>query len=165
MLAVIMTAVLGVVAIGAVLFFFVLRGEDDPKPAANNTPTVQSTPTPEPDATEAPAKQAPAPTKETALIAVYNGTGAEGLAKQQTTLLEQDGYPKDNLATDNTPPDQQRQASVVMYRRGSKAVATQVGESLGITTVQQLDDATQQLIVNDPKKWNVVVIVGQDKTN
>jgi hypothetical protein len=164
MLAVILTAVVGIIVIGGALFF-VLRGGDDPKPAANNSPTVQSTSTPEPDATEAPAKQTPAPTKDTALVAVYNGTVSEGLAAQQTALLQQEGYPKDNLGTDNTPPDQQRQTSVVMYRRGSKAVATQVGEALGITSVQQLDDATQQLIANSPKKWNVVVIVGNDKTN
>ncbi|WP_028065369.1 LytR C-terminal domain-containing protein [Solirubrobacter soli] len=165
MLAVILTAIVGVIAIGAVLFFFVLRGGDEPKTAANNTPKVETTSTPAPDATEAPAKQTPAPTKDTALIAVYNGTGIEGLAKQQTELLRQEGYPQDNLAADNAPPDQPRQSSVVMYRRGSKTVAAQVADTLGISAVQQLDDATQQLIANSPKKWNVVVIVGNDKTN
>ena len=165
MLAVIVTAVIGLIVIGGALFF-VLRSGDDNTPAAGGTPTVQPTSTPEADATQAPAKEeTPAPTKQTALIAVYNGTVSEGLAAQQTQLLEEEGYPKDNLGTDNAPPDQQRQTSVVMYRRGSKAVATQVGDTLGISAVQQLDEATQQLIANSGKKWNVVVIVGNDKTN
>ena len=63
------------------------------------------------------------------------------------------------------PAEQQRQTSVVMYRRGAKTAASGVAESLGITDVQQLDGATQALIANSPKKWNVVVIVGNDKTN
>jgi hypothetical protein len=163
MLAVILTAVIGIVVIGGALFYF-LGGGDDNKPATAGTPQVQATSSPEPQATAAP-KQTPAPTKQTALIAVYNGTGIEGLAKQQADLLRQEGYPDDNLATDNAPPDQPRQTSVVMYRRGSKTVATQVAETLGISAVQQLDEATQQLIANSGKKWNVVVIVGNDKTN
>jgi hypothetical protein len=164
MMAVILTAVIGVIVIGGALFFALRGGDDDPARTAG-TPSVQTTPTPEPDATEAPAKETPAPTKQTALIAVYNGTGIEGLAKQQADLLRTEGYPEGNLATDNAPPDQPRATSVVMYRRGSKAVAAQVGETLGISAVQQLDDATQQLIANSGKKWNVVVIVGNDKTN
>jgi hypothetical protein len=169
MLAVILTAIIGVIVIGGALFF-VLRGGDgdDAKSGGSGSPTVVRTPTPEADATEAPAKQTPAPTKSTALVAVYNGTGVEGLAKQQSELLHQDGFPTANLGTDTAPatsPASQRQTSVVMYRRGSKAVASDVGESLGITDIQQFDDATQQLIANTGKKWNVVVIVGQDKTN
>src|SRR4051794_1167653 len=163
MLAVILTAVIGIIVIGGALFL-VLRGGGDKPQAANNQPIVQPTSTPAPDATQAP-KPAAVPTKQNALIAVYNGTVSEGLAAQQTQLLQEDGYPKGNLGTDNTPPDQQRQTSVVMYRQGSKAVATQVGQSLGITDVQQFDDATQRLIANAPKKWNVVVVVGNDKTN
>jgi hypothetical protein len=52
-----------------------------------------------------------------------------------------------------------------MYRRGAKTAASGVGESLGITDVQQLDDATTQLIANSRSKWDVVVIIGNDKTN
>ena len=162
MLAVILTAVIGVLVLGAAIFF-VTRGGDD-TPASKETPQVQTTPTAEAEATEA-ATQTPAPTKETALIAVYNGTPQDGLAGTFRDQLKAEGYPEGNLAADTAPPEQQRQTSVVMYRRGAKTAAQGVAESLGITDVQQLDDATQALIANSPKKWNVVVIVGNDKTN
>ena len=162
MLAVILTAVIGVLVLGAAIFFVTRSGDDTP--AEKETPQVQTTPTAEPDATEA-ATQTPAPTKETALIAVYNGTPQDGLAGTFRDQLKAEGYPEGNLAADTAPPEQQRQTSVVMYRRGAKTAAQGVAESLGITDVQQLDDATQALIANSPKKWNVVVIVGNDKTN
>jgi LytR cell envelope-related transcriptional attenuator len=162
MLAVILTAIVGVIVIGGALFF-VLRGGDEPQTKAN-APKVQTTPTPEAEATEAPAKQTPAPTKQTALIAVYNGTTQDGLAGTFRDQLKSEGYPEDNLGAD-TARGSQRQTSVVMYRRGAKTAASGVAEALGITDVQQFDDATQQLIVNSPKKWNVVVIIGNDKTN
>src|SRR4051794_31579175 len=163
MLAVILTAVVGVIVIGGALFF-VLRGDDDKPPTANSGPVVQATSTPAPAATQAP-KPAAAPTKQNALIAIYNGTTQEGLAATFRDQLRTEGYPDKNLAVDTAPPESQRQTSVVMYRPGAKTAASGVAESLGITDVQQFDDATQQLIANSPKKWNVVVIVGTDKTN
>jgi hypothetical protein len=163
MLAVILTAVIGIIVIGGALYF-VLRGGDE-TPQKANAPTVQSTSTPAPDATKAPPKEAPAPTKQTALIAVYNGTTQDGLAGTFRDQLKAEGYPEGNLGADTAPPESQRQTSVVMYRRGAKTAAAGVAESLGITDVQQFDDATQQLIANSGKKWNVVVIVGNDKTN
>lgn len=158
LLAVVLIGVAGVLALAAVVFLFTRSdGNDEPTP-----PPRVSTATPEARATAAPT-QAPAPTKETALVAVYNGTPQTGLAAQQSELLQQDGFPKDNLGTDNTPPEQQSQTSAVMFRRGSKAVASQVAETLGITVIKQFDDATQALIANTQKKWDVVVIVGADK--
>ena len=125
----------------------------------------RSTRPPHRSAAKSTPKAAPAPTKETALIAIYNGTPQDGLAGTFRDQLKAEGYPEGNLAADTAPPEQQRQTSVVMYRRGAKTAASGVAESLGITDVQQLDDATQALIANSPKKWNVVVIVGNDKTN
>jgi hypothetical protein len=166
MLAVVLTAIIGVIVIGGALFF-VLRGDggdDGATTAGSKAPTVEKTSTP--DATEAPPKQStPAPSKRTALIAIYNGTIQEGLAANLKDQLTDEGYPDGNLAVDTAPASSQRTTSVVMYRRGSKTVATGVAEALGITDVQQFDDATQQLIANTGKKWNVVVIAGQDKTN
>ena len=161
MVAVIVTAVVGVLVLGGAVFFFT-RGGDDPPNTADNGPQIETTPTAE--ATSTP-KPAPAPTKETALIAIYNGTPQDGLAGTFRDQLKAEGYPEGNLAADTAPPEQQRQTSVVMYSRGAKTAASGVAESLGITDVQQLDDATQALIANSPKKWNVVVIVGNDKTN
>ena len=95
-------------------------------------------------------------------VFVLNGNGRNGAASAEAATLSGLGY---RVPGKGNAKRQDYATSVVMYRRGSKAVAAQVAESLGIASVQQLDDATQQLIVNDPKKWNVVVIVGQDKTN
>jgi hypothetical protein len=65
---------------------------------------------------------------------------------------------------DNAPPEQQRATSVVMYRSGAKPAADEVALALDIKDVQEFDDDTQALIANAPKEWNVVVIVGQDKS-
>jgi hypothetical protein len=160
-LAFVLTGV-AIVAVVLVGLFFVTRGGDDPK--APPKPNVVATPTPEATA-RARATEAAAPTRDTALIGVYNGTGQTGLARTEADLLVGEGYPENNLGVDTAPPAQQRQTSVVFYRRGSKPVATGVAEALGISDIQQLDDATTSLIANAPKKWNVVVIVGADKTS
>jgi len=162
MAAVIVTAVVGVLVLGGAVFFFTRGSDDGGGNTAATGPQIETTPTAE--ATSTP-KAAPAPTKETALIAIYNGTPQDGLAGTFRDQLKAEGYPEGNLAADTAPPEQQRQTSVVMYSRGAKTAASGVAESLGITDVQQLDDATQALIANSPKKWNVVVIVGNDKTN
>jgi len=162
MAAVIVTAVVGVLVLGGAVFFFTRGSDDGGGNTAATGPQIETTPTAE--ATSTP-KAAPAPTKETALIAIYNGTPQDGLAGTFRDQLKAEGYPEGNLAADTAPPEQQRQTSVVMYRRGAKTAASGVAESLGITDVQQLDGATQALIANSPKKWNVVVIVGNDKTN
>jgi hypothetical protein len=161
MFAVVLTAIVGVIVIGGAIFLFTRGGDSDAPPPK---PNVQATTTPQAKATRAPSEP-PAPTKETALIAVYNGTTQEGLAGTMKDQLAQDGFPDKNLGVDNTPPDQQRATSVVAYRRGSKSVATSVASTLGITAIQQFDDATESLIVNTGKKWNVVVVLGTDKTN
>jgi hypothetical protein len=163
MVLVVVVAIIGVLVIGGTLFF-VLRGSGGDNAKAPTTGKVITTPTPEASATKAPT-QAPAPTKATALIAVYNGTSQDGLAGTIRDQLRTDGYPDNHLGADTAPPEQQRTTSVVMYRRGAKTAAQGVAESLGINAVQQLDQATQTLIANAPKKWNVVVIVGSDKTN
>src|SRR5690606_10651032 len=121
------------------------------------------TPTPEAEGTPAPTT-VPAPTKETALVGVYNSTGQQGLAKQQKELLLSEGYQDKNIGVDDVRDGQVRQASVAMYRRGAKPVATGVAETLGISTVQQFDDTAKALAANAPQTWDVVVIVGNDKT-
>ena len=161
MLAVILTAVIGIIVIGGAIFL-VTRGGGGDDQAANTAPKVETTPTPSAESTKTPT---PAPTKETALIAIYNGTTQEGLAATIRDQLKTDGYREKNLGVDTAPPESQRQTSIVMYRRGAKTAASGVGESLGITDVQQLDEATTQLIANSRSKWDVVVIIGNDKTN
>ncbi len=61
-------------------------------------------------------------------------TGPRG--QTSATCSSPTAIPKDNLGTDTAPPEQQRQTSVVMYRRGAKAAAEQVADALGITDGQ-----------------------------
>jgi hypothetical protein len=169
MAAVVAIAIVGVLLIGGTVFFVTRGGDDDKTPSG---PTVESTPTPDAGSggkrggkatpTSTPST---APTKTTAQIAIYNGTPQVGLAADEQGELTAEGYPKANIAVDTAPPEQQRPTSVVFYRRGAKTAASGVADTLGITAVQLMDDATQALIANSPKKWNVVVIVGSDKTN
>jgi hypothetical protein len=163
--AVVLTAIIGVLILAACVFVLtqVLGGDEPTTPAPANK---VETPTPEAGSTATPAKTTtPAPTKNTVLVGVYNGTGQTGLAASFQQMLVDEGYPKDNLGADTAPAESQRQTSVVMYRRGAKPAAQQVADALGITDIKQIDDATQTLIANAPKRWDVVAIIGADKTN
>jgi hypothetical protein len=51
-----------------------------------------------------------------------------------------------------------------MYDEDSKAAADDVASALDIRDVQPIDEATQGMITGGPKDWNVVVIVGADKS-
>jgi hypothetical protein len=165
---VIITAVVGVLVLaGAVFGITRLTGNDDEP--AQPRPNVVGTPTPDDgagggDAPAATATAEPSVTKANALVGVYNATGANGLAAGQAKLLTDEAYPADNVGTGNTD---QRQTSVVLYARGARSAAQGVADVLGITEVKQLadDPAAQVLVEQAEKKWNVVAIVGADKTN
>jgi hypothetical protein len=163
--AVVLTAVLGILILGGIAFGLTrLLGGDDNQPA--KPPTVAST-TPEPPAqgTGTPeSTAAPTLTKDTIKVAVYNGTVQPGLAGSIKDQLVHQGYPEGNVGADTYTPDQQREASVAMYRRGARAAAQAVAKDLGIASIQLIDSATQQLIDQSGNKWDVVVIVGADKS-
>jgi hypothetical protein len=159
-----LTAIVGVLILAACVFVLtqVLGGDE---PTTKAPPNTVETPTPEAGSTAAPTKTAtPAPTKDTVLVGVYNGTGQTGLAKSFQQMLIDDGYPEDHLGADTASAESQRQTSVVMYR-GAKPAAQQVADVLGITDIKQIDAATQTLIANAPTRWDVVAIIGADKTN
>jgi hypothetical protein len=147
--------VLAAVALG---FVFLSRGED-PKP---QPPNVAPTPTEEAGSRATPAPEAPA--KDNVLVGVYNGTGATGLAAEFKGQLVQEGYPDGNLGVGNVPPELLRQTSVVMYAEGAKAAAEELAAALDIRDVQRIDQPTQGMIRDAPKDWNVVVIIGADKS-
>jgi hypothetical protein len=157
--------VVGVLVLGGIAFGLTqLLGGDDNQPAkpprvAANTPEppAQGTGTPQATAT-------PALTKDTMKVAVYNGTVQYGLAGSIRDQLVNLGYPVDHLGADTYTPNQQRQASVAMYERGDRAAAQTVAKDLGISSVQLIDSATQQLVQQSGKQWDVVVIVGADKS-
>jgi hypothetical protein len=124
---------------------------------------ANTTPAPSPKAT-ATAQATPALTKANMHVAVYNGTTVYGLAGGVRDQLINLGYPQDNVGADTYTPNQQRQASVVMYERGDRTAAATVARNLNISDVRLIDSATQQLIDQSGKKWDVIVIVGADKS-
>ena len=120
----------------------VLGGDD---PTTPPKPNVVATPTPEADGPR------PTPTKTTTPAPTQGHRAGRGLQRHrrrpgsphgQADLLVDEGYPEDNLGADTAPPEQQRQTSVVFYRRGAKPAAQGVADALGITDIKQLDDAT-----------------------
>src|SRR3954470_10172791 len=160
--AVVLTAVIGVLVLGGAAFGVtrLLAGNDS---KARPTPPGVKTATAEPSA-QATAAATPALTKQNVRVAVYNGTVQSGLAGSIRDQLVSQGYGQQNLGADTYTPDQQRQASVVMYQRSARAAAQEVARDLGIKNTQLIDSATQTLIQQSGKKWDVVVIVGADKS-
>jgi hypothetical protein len=101
---------------------------------------------------------------------VFNGTSQTGLAGSFEEQLVAEGYAADNVDVATLAEAEQRQTSAVLYRGGSsRAIAREVGSALGIEQVERLDAATQtalkSLDESQQKDWNVVVIVGVDKSS
>jgi LytR cell envelope-related transcriptional attenuator len=163
---VVLSVVVGVLVLAAAAFAVVkLAGGgsgNTPAPQPKVSQAGQSTPS-TPSAT-ATAQATPGLTKASMRVAVYNGTTVSGLAGSVRDQLLSLGYNGGNLGADTYTPNQQRQSSVVMYERGDKPAAATVAHSLGISDVRLIDTATQQLIQQSGKKWDVVVIVGADKS-
>jgi hypothetical protein len=161
--SVVITAIVGVLVLAGTAFVItsLLGGEDPETPA----PPVATVP---PEENE-PAATAEPVAKENALVMVYNGTGITGLAGQYQGQLRDEGYPDANVAAATLAEAEQRQTSVVMFRNASSRRAAQdVASALGIEQVERLDAATQAALADLPpeqqKDWNVVVIVGVDKS-
>jgi hypothetical protein len=161
--SIVITAVVGVLVLAGTAFVVTsLLGGDEPRQPA---PPVASVPPDE----EEPAATAEPVAKEDALVMVYNGTSITGLAGQYQNTLVGEGYPAANVEAATLAEAEQRQTSTVMYRGGSsRRAAQQVASSLGIEQVERLDAATQTSLKSLPdsqqKDYNVVVIVGVDKS-
>lgn len=164
---IIIGAILAVLVIAAVGYGFTrLGGDEDPNAGQ---PNVTSTPTPEgegeasPDATPT---AAPGVTKEDAQIVVFNATTTGQLAAKYKAELVADGYPDGNIEPATLGEAGQTTTSSVMYARGDKAAAEQVADVLGIERVEQLSEEIQgqASAVADGREWNVVAIIGQDKS-
>jgi hypothetical protein len=159
----VLTAVVGVLVLAAAAFAVTQLFGGGPKTTAKPPTVARSTPAPTAQAT-ATTPASPALTKATMRVAVYNGTVQSGLAGSVRDQLVNLGYNGDNIGADTYTPNQQRQASVVMYERGDRPAAATVARSLNVSDVRLIDSATQQLIDQSGKKWDVVVIVGADKS-
>ena len=139
----VLALVVGAIALG------VFSGDEDPvsQPAQIQAePTPTSTPTPD-----------PAAERGQTTVAVLNGTTTTGLAAELVEQLTRAGYregPRGNNA------DQQRAASVVLYRDGADAAARDVSQVLDIADVQPMDEQTAAQPIGDAQ---VVVIAGQDQ--
>jgi hypothetical protein len=155
--------VVGALVVGVAAFaatkIFGGGGGNEPARVTNNkvTPVTGA-------GTSAPRRRAAA-TPETTTVAVLNGTPIPGLAASTADQLVGDGYKKDNIATGNNT-DQQRQQSLVLYRRGARRQAANVAKILDIRTLQPVDAETQALANNagKGKTADVIVIVGGDKS-
>jgi hypothetical protein len=163
MRSVVITAIVGVLVLAGTAFGITsLLGGDDPEqppPPVATEPADEGEPTP----------SAEPVTKENALVMVFNGTSEAGLAGNFEGQLEAEGYGNDNVSAETLSEAEQRQTSVVMYRNGSsRQVAQDVASALGIEQVERLDATTQTALKSLPeanqKDWNVVVIVGVDKS-
>ena len=161
--AVVLTAVIGLLVLAGTAFAVTSMLGDDEQPAA--PPPVATVPPEEatPEATAEPV------TKENALVMVFNGTSITGLAGQYEAQLEQEGYNPDNVVAATLAEAEQRQTSTVMYRGArSRQAARDVAAAIGIEQVERLDASIQAALADLPqdqqKNWNVVVIVGVDKS-
>jgi hypothetical protein len=168
--AMIITGIVAVLVLVAVGFAFTqLGGDDEPQVGATPTATpgeneIGEDPTPEGGGTAEPTA-APGVTKDEAQIVVFNATSQTGLAATYETNLVEDGYPDGNIEVGNLGEAGQATTSTVMYARGNKSAAEQVADVLGIERVAQLDEATQAEAVKvGDREWNVVAIIGQDKS-
>jgi hypothetical protein len=168
----VITAIVGVLVLAAAaIFAFGLPGggEDPPQNAGGPNPTAE----PAQDGGE---KDAPKPTptavrKSDALVFIYNGTGTSQLAARFQTALTGEGWAKEKTAVGSLAEDQYAQTSVVMYAPNAKRVANLVATDLGIENVAPLDDAIKSTLADKQatptaagKDWNVVVVLGQDKS-
>ncbi|MDA0183519.1 LytR C-terminal domain-containing protein [Solirubrobacter phytolaccae] len=157
-------AILAVLVIAAVGYGFTKIGGDGeqavpPNPTANPTAEAGAESTPE-------ATAEPGVTKEDAQIVVFNATSTTGLAGTYKTMLTDEGYPEGNIEAATLGEAAQTTTSTVMYARGDKAAAQGVADVLGIDRVEQLSEAIQgeSSAVEQGREWNVVAIVGQDKS-
>jgi hypothetical protein len=172
--AVVITAVVGVLvlAAAAIFAFGLPGGGDEPQQSAGGgNPTAEpgqdggdggegGTTTPKPTAT--PVK------KSEAQVFVFNGTATPQLAARFQTALTGEGWAKGKTAVGSLAEDQYAQTSVVMYGPNAKRVANLVATDLGIDQVAELDDAIKTALADTDtaagKDWNVVVVLGQDKS-
>jgi LytR cell envelope-related transcriptional attenuator len=129
------------------------------KPDATSTPDKAGTPKPTPASIK----------KSEAKIFVFNATGVGQLAAKYRDALVGEAYPKANTEIGSLAEDQYAQTSYVMYD-GSRAerAARGVATSLGIEQVIAIDDKIKTALESDlkakGKDWNVVVVIGQDKS-
>ncbi len=145
-----------VVAVVAVLVLTL--GGDDPPPPPNQVAetTAQTTPAAsEPGRTQS-SRQARIDRADTP-VAVLNGTGVNGLARQVADRLQSTGY---QAAVDNTQP---RPATVIGFKDGAEPAAREIGRLLEVPSGQI--QAMPQDLAGVAGNNAVVVVIGADKAS
>ena len=161
-----LTAVIGVLVLAGTAFAItsLLGGDDDPqqpRAAGRLGPARRGA---------SPRASAEPVTKENAQVMVFNGTSVDGPRRPlRGASSSPEGYPDANVEVATLAEAEQRQTSIVMFRNASaRRAAEEVASALGIEQVERLDAATQTSLASLPeaqqKDWNVVVIVGVDKS-
>jgi hypothetical protein len=170
--AVVITGIVGVLvlAAAAIFAFGLPGGGGDPSPNAGG-PNATAEPTQDGGGKSTPKPTATAVKKSEAQVFIYNGTGTSQLAARFQTALTGEGWAKDKTEVGSLAEDQYAQTSVVMYGPNAKRAANLVATDLGIENVVPLDDAIKSTLADKQatpsaagKDWNVVVILGQDKS-
>jgi LytR cell envelope-related transcriptional attenuator len=88
-------------------------------------------------------------------VAVLNGTGEPGLAAQSVPRLEQRGYEVRPVTNTISPFD----SSVVMFDRGGQECAPEVGELVGISATEAMDQENLEI----SEGATVAVVLGEDQ--
>ena len=88
-------------------------------------------------------------------VAVLNGTGEPGLAAQSVPQLEQRGYEVRPVTNTISPFD----SSVVMFDRGGQECAPEVGELVGISATEAMDQENLEI----SEGATVAVVLGEDQ--
>ena len=90
-------------------------------------------------------------------VAVLNGTGEPGLAAQSVPQLEQKGYEVRPVANTISPFD----SSVIMFGRGGQECAPEVGEVVGISATEAMDQENLEI----SEGATVAVVLGEDQVS
>jgi LytR cell envelope-related transcriptional attenuator len=93
----------------------------------------------------------------TITVAVLNGTEVAGLAGQIADSVEAAGFQRGNVS--NAPQQGGTAESAVLFADGAERAARQVGQELGISQIEPIDEQSRTLAGTA----DVVVVVGADQ--
>jgi hypothetical protein len=138
-----------------VVLVLTLGGDDTPPPPNQVAETVARTTQAEPGRTQS-SRQARVDRADTP-VAVLNGTGINGLARQVADRLQSTGY---QASVDNTQP---RPATVIGFKPGAEAAAREIGKLVEVPSgqIQPMPQDLGGVAGNNA----VVVVIGADKAS
>lgn len=137
--------------IGLVIGLLARGGGSTKTTTAVSTVTVARQPT----TTTSTVRPSGAAARPTITLAVLNGSGVNGIAHTTATTAENLGYT--NVGTGDAP--HQAGPSVVYFRTGSAADASQVGKDLKIVSIKPLPD-TGPIADAAPASDQVIAVLG-----